>query len=171
MWENVVAQATCEEQALLHKTAERLRVQRAAGLSALRFDGQNVIAHTTLWHLTNGWYELGTVWVERTRRGRGLSADLYRDLFHDHPERNILSTTTNPAALRIGAKVGMRCVRFSALPRIVWTETCCCPYATTGSADNVASCRLRETRCFAQVTEETWLRLDRPAEIDFLALL
>ena len=168
---DMIARATEQEPALLPKSADQLRQQFDLGLSAMRFSGGRPIAHATLWHLAEGWYELGTVWVAREYRGHDLSAELYRDLFRDHPERNILATTTNPASLRIGIHVGLRCVPFSALPAVVWRETCCCPAEKTGTADNVASCVLRQKRCFVRVTEETWQRLGRPAEMDFRANL
>ncbi|OGL95628.1 hypothetical protein A2348_01925 [Candidatus Uhrbacteria bacterium RIFOXYB12_FULL_58_10] len=171
MWADIVSQATQEEPALLRKNPDALLAQREDGLTALRFHDGHPIAHATLWHLADGWYELGTVWVARSHRGHDLSAELYRDLFRDHPERNILATTTNPASLRIGIRVGMRCVPFRALPASVWRETCCCPFAKTGSDDNVSACRQRESRCFVRVTEQTWWRLGQPAEIDFCALL
>ena len=168
---DTISLATREEPALLPKSADQLREQFDLGLSAIRFHDGRPIAHATLWHLADGWYELGTVWVARSHRGHDLSAELYRDLFRGHPERDILATTTNPASLRIGVRVGMRCIPFCALPAAVWRETCCCPAAKTGTADNVASCALREKRCFVRVTEETWQRLGRPAEIDFRAHL
>lgn len=171
MWADIVARATREEPALLEKTPEQLAAQHADGLTAMRFHDGQPVAHATLWHLADGWYELGTVWVARSHRGHDLSAELYRDLFRGHPERDILATTTNPASLRIGLHVGMRCVPFLRLPANVWRETCCCPAAKTGSEDNVGFCRLRESRCFVRVTEETWRRLGRPAEVDFRALL
>lgn len=171
MWAEIVARATREEPALLVKSPEELIAQHREGLTVLRYHRDQLIAHATLWHLVMGWYELGTVWVERAHRGHELSADLYRELFRGHPERNILATTTNPASLRIGMHVGMRCVPFSALPPEVWRSTCCCDRVKTGSDDNVEFCRLRQSRCFARVTEETWRRLGNIEEVDFSAAL
>lgn len=167
MWSHTVAEATKLEKALLPQEAENLERQHDAGLTALRFEGEDVIAHATLWLLVDGWYELGTVWVHSAYRGRGLSAELYRELFATHPHRNVLATTTNPASLHIGLQVGMRCIQYAVLPRDVWRKTCCCPPSKTGSDDNVTRCRLRETSCFLRVTKETWTRLGSPGEIDF----
>lgn len=163
MWADTVASATCEESALLSKTAAELRAQHREGLTAIRFDGGLVVAHATLWPLVDGWYEIGTVWVAPTHRGHNLSAELYRELFDAHPERNILCTTTNPAAMRVGHLVEMRGVAFSALPQRILRETCCCPRAKTGSDDNVARCRMRDIACVVHVTKETWRRMERDA--------
>lgn len=171
MWAEIVARATREEPALLVKSPGALIAQHAEGLTALRFHEDQPIAHATLWHLAEGWYELGTVWVARTHRGHNLSAELYRDLFREHPNRDVLATTTEPASLRIGMRVGMRCISFTALPKAVWRETCCCDRVKTGSDDNVRFCQLRQSRCFVRVTEETWLRLGSPPEVDFRPVL
>ncbi len=161
-----VAEATRAEPALLPKTADALIEQWQQGLSVLRFDGEEVVAHATLWHLTDGWYELGTVWVRRDSRGHHVSANMYVELFARHPGLNILATTTNAASIRIGMRpeVGLVLVPYAALPEEIRAATCCCPASKTEAADN-RFCRLRDTTCFVRVTRQTWQRLGSPPPV------
>jgi hypothetical protein len=164
----IVAEATQRENALLPKTASQLIAQWARGLTVLRFDSDHVIGHATLWPLTRDhwgrdWFELGTVWVHPAHRGHHLSAHMYVELFGNHPERNILATTTVYASILIGMRpeVGLVLVRYAALPEEVRQATCCCPAKKTGTVDN-RFCQLRDARCFVRVTRQTWERLGSP---------
>ncbi len=159
----VIAEMSQREPALLSKSVEVLLAQWERGLTQVMLDGDEVIAHATLWRLIEDedWHELGTVWVRPDRRGHELSAQLYRELFARHPGLNILATTTVAASIKIGAHVGLKMIPYNALPERIRAATCCCPRSKTGVDDN-RRCQLREQSCFVRVTSETWCRLGHP---------
>lgn len=171
---------------LLPKSPGDLREFWDRGLSVIGFipggEGSHVIAHAAIEPLCidpetgEQWYELGAVWVHPDVRGKqDLKRDghkhiglrLYRAILELHPDKNIMCTTINPAAMIVGARMDMVAIRYSDLPNHVWNTTCCCPTQKTGVAreQNVPNCTLRSKACFVRVTKETWERMGRPEPI------
>ena len=178
---SVVAKATASSQIvvgsttmapLLLKTPDELMAFWKNGLSAIALRSGQIVGHAAVEPLTDGWYELGAVWVHPDFRGRASASGqhphvglrLYQAILARHREKNILATTINAAAMVVGWRVGMVPVGYDQLPRHVWEATCCCPSQKTGvpREENVPRCVMRQQACFVRVTQETWRRLDRP---------
>lgn len=172
---------------LLPKTPEELRKFWDQGLSVIGLmpggDRSHVIAHAAIEPLCTDpitgeqWYEFGAVWVRPDFRGkhdlkreghRHIGLRLYQAALSQHPDKMILCTTINPAAMVVGIRMDMVAIRYSDLPSHVWNTTCCCPVEKTGVErnQNVPNCTLRSKTCFVRVTRETWERMGRPDPIE-----
>ncbi len=143
------------------------------GLSMIvRWENQP-IAHTRLFKLTEydfsewgEWYELGSTWVHPDFWGKKLCTRMYEKFLPLHADKNILSTTTNDAMLRVGEKHGFVTIPRQSLPINVWKSSCSCSFKKTGATNNVF-CRLasgetqqRSTEpCSFQVTRDTAIRI------------
>jgi len=154
-----LSRALLSEKHLLPQSPEDLIAQFKAGLSILGIQDSHIVAHATLWELCTGWYEMGTVFVARDLRGAGIGETLYKATFAAHTEKNIILTTTNPAALRVGVKIGVVPVYRRDLPMSVWHASCVCqPEKTGGSREDCAmaygeqSC---SSPCIFRVSAET----------------
>lgn len=161
-----LAKRIASEKHLLHPSSQELQQSFEDGLSLLLFDGEMPIAHTRLTPLADGWHELGSTWVHKGYRGRGLSNDLYAIFLETHKEKNILATTTNMIALQTGKHFKFVLIKRRQLPESVWKSSCTCSASKTGCINDNLSCRLAfgepqkhvNDTCFFRVTAETAAR-------------
>lgn len=162
-----LAQEIKKEKHLLHPSAQELQQSFEAGLSLILFEGDKLIAHTRLTPLADSWYELGSTWVLKSHRGRGISNELYAIFLETHKDKNILATTTNEIALQTGKHFKFVVIKRKQLPESVWKSSCTCSERKTGCIQGNISCRLAfgepqlhvNATCFFRVTPETAARI------------
>lgn len=160
--------AITTEKHLLPVGAQHLQHSYEEGHAVVVLDGERPIAYTRIVSLVeddDGWWELGTTWVHRGYRDRGINKRMYAMLLPWHECKNILATTTNPTSLEVGTCFGFVRIPRRLLPERVWKHSCCCPPTKTGAAqtDN-SDCRLAhgepqsegsDIRCWMRVTKPT----------------
>ena len=155
---------------LLPKTEEELFRFWNAGGSALAILNGEVVGHATIEPLSEGWYEIGAVWVRKDLRGgqggthHHVGYRLYKALLERHHDKFLITTTITPAIIVLGLRVGMVPVRYENLPREAWQATCVCPVEKTGVEryENVPSCKIKNTGCIVLVSQEAWRHIGQP---------
>lgn len=130
---------------LLEQNAENLWGQFQENLSVVVVFEGRIVAHVTLWPLSDGWFELGTLWVDKTHRQHGLGHIVCREVLTKR--ESILLTTTNPVVWQISEDIGMRHVSFRDLPPHVHHATCVCPPKKIEGATNQMLCPLKDKVC------------------------
>ena len=166
-----LATKIAKERHLLPQHAAVLLEQYQKGLSMItvKENSDEIIAHATLWPLIDksNWYELGTVWVDPQHRGKNLMTDIYRKIFENNNEKNILLTTTNPIAMKISLKTGMVLVLRDELPSEVVKASCICSLEKTKNGPENCCLALTEKKfcpesekCHFFITENTASRLN-----------
>ncbi len=176
-WIPQVVHATQFDSHLLSKTSAELHTvsnERHITIAVDTHRNHIVVGCVALWKLgydehERGWFELGTLWVKPEYRFRGeqhmpIADALYRRILADHQSKNILATTTNHSAIRLGARHGMQMITFQSLPKLTHKATCVCPIEKTGTDDNVC-CRLKDSACRVRVPFPTWQRIGQPQRI------
>lgn len=174
-WIPQIVDATRNEQHLLAKTSNELRTVASEHHLIVAVDTRLnylVVGCVALWHLgrdeyNRDWFELGTLWVKPEYRFSGkhrmpISDALYRRILADNQDKNILATTTNPAAIELGMRHGMQMISYASLPQNIHKATCICPREKTGTRDNVRSCRVKDIACRVRVPLATWQRMGKP---------
>jgi len=96
--------------------------------------------------LCDGWYELGTLWVEPEVRKHGVGEELLAAILERRRDLNILMTTTNPIVKTMGLKLGLRQLQFSELPGSVHRATCVCGHRKMGTTDYL-TCHSKDVKC------------------------
>ena len=142
-----VADAISAEKHILPQSPSALEEQYSKALSAIKVQGGVIVAHATLWYLIDNWYELGTVWVAPKFRGQDIATELYKSLFAANTTKDILVTTTNPAAVRVGEKSGAIELYRKQLSKEVWRASCVCPSAKTGGSADTCVLAYGEIKC------------------------
>lgn len=172
-WYTDIEEMTRAEKHLLTKTREDLEpavLEDRIIVAIDRTQGDKVVGCIILWPLCKDdhdqmWYELGTFLViPAYRYGESqlpIGDIMYRYLLATNTEKNILGTTTNIHAIHTGMRHGMCMLRFEQLPAAVHRETCICPFAKTGT-DNNLFCRQKNRTCRVRVSTPTWERLGQP---------
>ncbi|MBV9159169.1 MAG: hypothetical protein JO019_01065 [Candidatus Kaiserbacteria bacterium] len=161
-----IVTAFTDEPHLLPITPADIEQSLAEGLALVVIDDGEAVGFTRLIPLGNDFYELGSTWVHRKKRGKKLNHQMYGFFLPRHRDKNILATTTNPVSLQVGEDVGMALVNRKDLPASVWRSTCSfCP-AKKILAHDAADCRLAWNEpqatggpCWVRVTAETAARL------------
>ena len=162
-----LSQKIRKEVHLLPQNPENLILQTKQGLSVLALLNEEIMGHATLWHIADGWYELGTTFVDPNHRGHHINFFMYEQLLEQHKEKNILATTTNQKSIHIGERLGFSTVRRNSLPAETFKGTCICKPDKTGSNTPLTSCGLAwnedewnpfskwKLPCHVRVTKET----------------
>lgn len=155
------------EKHLLPVGAEHLQASYEEGHAVVVLDGESAVAYTRIVRLTDGddgWWELGTTWVHREYRDKGINKRMYAMLLPWHDCKNILATTTNPTSLEVGVCFGFVRIPRRLLPEKVWKYSCCCPPKKTGAlqTDN-SDCRLAHGEPQSESSEiRCWMRVTKP---------
>lgn len=159
--------AITNEKHLLPVEARYLKFSYEEGCAVVVLDGEKPVAYTRLASLLagdDGWWELGTTWVHREYRDRGINKRMYSMLLPWHECKNILATTTNPTSLEVGACFGFVRIPRRLLPEKIWKYSCCCPATKTGASlrDN-SDCRLAHGESQSEGSEvQCWMRVTKP---------
>ncbi len=168
----VLARRMASEPHLLHPEALALRrsfdESHACVLLSL-FEGRYALAgYARLVPLADtegaSWYELGSVYINQSFLNHGVTTHMYKAFLERHKEKHILATTTNPAAVAVGKKLGFVTVYRKELPSTVWESSCTCSEQKMGT-NNAAACSLAygETNagmpCFFRLTEGTFAKV------------
>lgn len=164
-----ISNAFTQEEHLLPVSELELIGSFVQGLSMVVLDRARPVGHTRLLQLTTdasddgAWYELGSTWIHPEYTGQKLCTRMYQYFLPKHEQKNILMTTTNPAMLAVGQKMGFIRVPRKALPKKVWQASCTCSHTKTGSQQN-ARCMLADGEsqhcflkgaCWFRITEQT----------------
>lgn len=172
------------EKHLLHPNKEALEKSFADGLGCIvlkkttkdTFSLSSIVGFCRLIPLVNDegnvWYEFGTVFINKNVRNKGVSTAMYKDFLSCHNDKLILATTTNPAAISVGKKVGFIIVPRKSLPEVVWRASCTCDTAKM-CASSASSCQLANTEvphkelCYFRITQETSAKITLKKTLDF----
>ncbi len=130
------------EQHLLRQRVDELITQLQNDLSVIAIENNRIVGHTTLWKISDNWYEIGSTFVCPSNRNKKTNATMYHILLAHHQEKNILATTTNAASLHIGELFGFVTVKRNSLPKEAFIGACICGQKKTGSDDPIAQCQL-----------------------------
>ncbi len=128
----MVEKMRSEKHLLLH-SPDSLLAQWQAGLSVVHCESDQIVAHVTLWPLTEEWFELGNIWVDQARRGHGCGNRVMAEVLGKR--EHIMLTSTNPVVWRMSEEHGLLLVQFAELPSAVWCATCICDPRKRGHND------------------------------------
>ncbi len=179
-WYDEVETAISSEPHLLPKTRADLEPAAEDHRVVIAVDSHtdSVVGCIVLWDLGKDrydkeWFELGTFFVKREYRFHGkrqltIGDVLYRRILAENTDRNILTTSTNPDAIRTGMRHGMQMISFRSLPNTIHVATCVCPFSKTGAMDNARNCKLKDRPCRVRVTTSTWIRLKKPLLLPYI---
>lgn len=121
------------EEHLLAQSPIELFRQFQKGLTVVMIQGWQIVGHVTLWELKDGWYELGTFWVDPAVRKHGAGEEIMKSILEARPDLNILFTTTNSVVKRMGVRLNCDEVSFWDLQASVHEATCVCDQSKTGT--------------------------------------
>jgi hypothetical protein len=134
------------EQHLIWKSPLELMKQMLAGRSVVAFRGWKIICHVTVWHLTDNWYECGTMWTDPSSREKGLAQRVMQRLLECNQDKLLMLTSTNVVSQRLARSVTFQAVKFNTLPQAVHKETCICDEHKTGVTDQML-CQIKDRKC------------------------
>jgi ribosomal protein S18 acetylase RimI-like enzyme len=135
-----------QEKHLLWKSPLELLKQFMAGVSVIAFDRWKIVGHITLWHLHNGWYEAGSLWVDPECRDGGIGFNLLKNIRSHGSQYKILLTTTNPVAIHLVEKAGYSQQKFDYLDNQTHEATCVCGSEKTVS-NCYSKCKIKNKSC------------------------
>ncbi len=114
-------------------------------------DGE-AVGFIAAWPVQEGFLEIGSIWIEKSYRGRGLSHWLYTAVSGLKGVRaaKAFGVTTNPISVRAGARVGLKMVYDWSVP--IPLSLTCGPCEFVAPADQ-SSCERRNVSCWLRVLD------------------
>ena len=135
-----------KEKHLLCKTPLEFLALFLAGSSVVIYNGSKIVGHITMWPLSMGWQEVGSIWVRPQYRGFGIAKQLLGAILKEHLDEKLLLTTTNPVIMRLSEFHGLSQIRFADLPEEVHRATCVCAEKKMRSRC-YQECQLQNNEC------------------------
>ncbi len=134
MWSQLATHLTQESAILCGRVdANALRHMHKNGNAVVRVRDSQIVGFAALYETdTNGWFELGSVWVQPECRDLGIASSIFADLVKLASDRRVFTITHNPKIVHLAKKAGF----VEATSSQVWLREV--PFAATcGPCDRV----------------------------------